>query len=208
MMSPPYGVWGLTPKQLEAVPGFGRDVERSRAQARKLMQEAGYGPGNRLKTSYLVRLHVPGALSGVSLVADQLRSIYIEGEIEQKEYTVYSGALMKGAYTLAFNMTGAAIDDPDAVFFEGYTCASTRNFTRYCNREIDAKIEMQSLTVDPGRRRQVVQELDLALQRDFVQPALYQNVYTACWHPYVRGIVRAANGNYTHHRMENIWLDK
>jgi len=79
MMSPPYGNWGLTPKQLDAVPGFGKDVERNRAQARKLMAEAGYGPNKKLKVSCYVRMAVPGHLMGVSLVADQLRSIYIEG---------------------------------------------------------------------------------------------------------------------------------
>ncbi|MEA2846320.1 MAG: peptide/nickel transport system substrate-binding protein, partial [Rhodospirillaceae bacterium] len=34
MMSPPYGNWGLTPAQLEAVPGFGKNVEANRAEAR------------------------------------------------------------------------------------------------------------------------------------------------------------------------------
>ncbi|RPI43752.1 MAG: ABC transporter substrate-binding protein, partial [Betaproteobacteria bacterium] len=28
MMSAPYGVWGLTPEQLESLPGFGKDVEK------------------------------------------------------------------------------------------------------------------------------------------------------------------------------------
>jgi len=208
MMSPPYGEWGLTPEQLALVPGFGKDVERNRAEARRLMQQAGYGPDKKLKTTYIVRMSGPDWLTGASVVADQLRSIYIDGEIEQKEYTVHTGAIMKGAYTLAFHQTGAAIDDPDIVFYEGYNCASTRNYTKYCDREVEAKIDEQSSTVDPVKRRRLVQALELRLQQDIARPALYQNMNTTCWYPYVKGYVRSSNGIYTHNRMEDVWLDK
>ncbi len=208
MMPAPYGVWGLTPEQLEKTPGFSRDVERNRAQARKLMAEAGYGPANKLKTTYYVRLANTPGLVGGSLIADQLRTIYIEGEVEPKEYTLFTGALIKGAYTLAFEMTGAALDDPDVAFYEGYTCASIRNYTKYCNREVEAKIDEQSATVDPLKRKQLVQALDLKLQQDVARPILYQQMHVACRQPYVKGYVKASNGNYTHHRMEDVWIDK
>ncbi len=208
VMSPPFGNWGLTPEQLEAVPGFGKDVERNRAQARKLMAEAGYGPNNKLKVNYIVRQGTSSFLVGASLVADQLRSIYIEGELEQKEYTVLTGMLIKGAYTLAFDRTGTAIDDPDNVFYEMFKCASVRNYSKYCNREVEAKIEEQSAAVDPVKRKNLVQALDLLLQQDVARAVLFQPISTACWHPYVKGYLRATNGNYTHYRLEDVWLDK
>ena len=205
MMAPPYGVWGLTPEQLATAPGFGKDVERNRAEARKLMAEAGYGPDKKLKTTYFVRMASPDWLMGISLIADQLRSIYIEGEIEQKEYTVYTGAVLKGAYMLTFSKSGASIDDPDVAFYESYKCGPY-NSMRYCNPEVDAKIDEQSATVDPVKRKALVQEIDLILQRDAVRPTLYQNVYATCWHPYVKGYIRSSNGIYTHNRMEDVWL--
>ena len=208
MMAAPYGVWGLTPEQLATVPGMGRDVKRNRAEARKIMQELGYGPDKKLKTTYIVRLSTPNYLMNLSLIADQLRSIYIEGEIEQKEYTVYTGAIIKGAYTMAFHSTGAAMDDPDVVFYEGYNCKSVRNYTHYCNREVEAKIDEQSATIDPVKRKRLVQAIDLMLLQDVARAALYQSVSRVCWHPQVKGLVVAANSIYTHHRMEDVWLDK
>ena len=208
IMSPPYGNWGLTPKQLEAVPGFGKDVERNRAQARKLMREAGYGPNNKLKTTYMVRMSSEIYMVGSALVADQLRSIYIEGEIEQKEYVVLTGAIIKGAYTMVFERPAASVDDPDVVLYEGYKCASIRNYTKYCDREVEAKIDAQSSTIDPVKRKKLVQEIELKLQQDVARVALYQGLSTACRHPYVKGHVRPTNGSYTHHRMEDVWIDK
>jgi peptide/nickel transport system substrate-binding protein len=208
LMAPPQGNWGLTPEQLARVPGFGNDVERNRAEARKLMAEAGYGPDKRLKTTYIVRMATPAYLMGASLVADQLRSIYIEGEIEQKEYTVHTGAIIKGAYTLSYHTTGAAIDDPDIVLYEGYNCASPRNYTKYCDRAVEAKIDEQSATVDPVKRKKLVQALDLKLQEDVARVALYQIATTTCWNPSVKGYLRPSNGIYTHHRMEDVWLNR
>ena len=208
MMSPPYGNWGLTPEQLAGVPGFGKDVERNRAEARKLMQELGYGPSNKLKTTYIVRMGSPAFLMDASIVADQLRSIYVEGDVEQKDYTVYTGAVIKGAYTMAFERSGTAIDDPDTVFYEGFKCESVRNYTKYCNRDVEAKIEEQSSTVDPLKRKKLVQALDLKLQQDVARAALYQTLSSGCWQPYVKGYLRAGNGIYTHYRMEDVWLDK
>ncbi len=48
MEPPPDGLWGLPPEMLKTLPGYGRDVEKSRAKARNLMQKAGYGPDKRL----------------------------------------------------------------------------------------------------------------------------------------------------------------
>jgi len=208
MMSPPYGVWGLTPAQLESVPGFGKDVEKNRAEARKLMEEAGYGPNNKLKVTYLVRNSAPNFITGATLTADQLRSIYIEGNVDPKDYTVYTGAIIKGAYSLAFETSGAAIDDPDVVLYEKFKCESIRNYNKYCNREVEAKIDEQSQTTDPAKRKQLVQALDLFLQQETAQVAVYHSTSSACWQPNVKGYLRSINGIYTHHRMEDVWLDK
>ena len=54
MPPPPDGAWGLTPEMLKDVPGYG-DVAKAREEARKLMQEAGYGPDKRLKLKVSTR---------------------------------------------------------------------------------------------------------------------------------------------------------
>ncbi|MFH1603026.1 MAG: hypothetical protein ABIH03_03870 [Pseudomonadota bacterium] len=117
-------------------------------------------------------------------------------------------SITKATYSLGFAGTAAAIDDPDVVFYEGYTCASMRNYTHYCNREVEAKIDEQSKTFDPRKRKQLVQELDLMLQQDVARPALYQSMNWACWYPHMKGYVKAANASQRHHRMEDVWLDK
>jgi peptide/nickel transport system substrate-binding protein len=208
IMSPPDGAWGLTPEQLESVPGFGKDVARNREEARKIMRELGYGPDKPLKTTFMVRATSETYRAGVLLAVDQLRTIFIDGTVDAKDYSVVTSAYKKGAYTMAFERQGSSIDDPDNALFEGYKCGAVRNYTHYCTPEIEAKIDEQSSTIDPVLRKKLVQALDLRLQQEGARVVLYQGLSSACWHSYVKGYVRPANGNYTHHRMEDVWLEK
>ena len=43
MQPPPDGLWGMPPAMLQTLPGYGPDVAKNRAEARKLMEKAGYG---------------------------------------------------------------------------------------------------------------------------------------------------------------------
>jgi hypothetical protein len=44
MQPPPQGVWGMPAETLRALPGNDPDVGKNRAEGRKLMEKAGYGP--------------------------------------------------------------------------------------------------------------------------------------------------------------------
>ena len=59
----------------------------------------------------------------------------------------------------------SAIDDPDVVLYENFKCESIRNYNKFCSRDVEAKIDEQSATVDPVKRKQLVQALDLQLQQ-------------------------------------------
>ena len=80
------------------------------------------------------------------------------------------GTIMQGAYTWTLHRTGAAVDDPDIVFYEEYNCASTRNDTKYCNRELGARIDEPYSTVDPVKRKKAVQAIELRLQQYIAWP--------------------------------------
>ena len=49
MLPPPEGVWGMPPDMLKTLPGYDPDVQKNRAEARKIMEKLGYGPDKRLK---------------------------------------------------------------------------------------------------------------------------------------------------------------
>jgi len=46
MQPPPQGVWGMPAEMLRTLPGYDPDIGKNRAEARKIMEKAGYGPQN------------------------------------------------------------------------------------------------------------------------------------------------------------------
>ena len=42
------------------------------------------------------------------------------------------------------NVTETAVDDPDVAFYENYVCGAQRNYTGYCNPEVDKLVDQQS----------------------------------------------------------------
>ena len=68
---------------------------------------------------------------------------------------------------------GSGLDDPDQNFYENYICNSNRNYTKYCNRELDKLIDRQSMEPNQEKRKQLVWQIDSKLQEDVVRPILY-----------------------------------
>jgi peptide/nickel transport system substrate-binding protein len=71
---------------------------------------------------------------------------------------------------LGANLSGSGVDDPDAYFFEHYACGSERNYTNYCNPELEKMYEQQSMERDQDKRKKLVWEVDRRLQEDAARP--------------------------------------
>ena len=136
MQSPPSGLWGLPPEILQTLPGYGPDVEKSRAEARKLMEKHGYGPDNRLKVKVATR-NIAQYRDPAVVLIDQLKHIYIDGELEVVETANWFPKIARKDFIMAANLSGSGVDDPDAYFYEHYACGSERNYTNYCNPDLE-----------------------------------------------------------------------
>jgi peptide/nickel transport system substrate-binding protein len=207
MEAAPEGVWGLTPEQLADVPGFGPDVDKNREEGRRIMRDLGYGPDKPLKIKMLSR-NLPVYREPAVLLMDQLRQVYVESELETVESALWYTRLLRKDFNVALNTGGSALDDPDVMLYEAYACGSERNYTSYCDKNMQARFDEQSATVDPVRRKQLVQQIDHDLQMQGVRPSIFHSRANTCWHPYVHGITLVANSQYNHWRMEDAWLDK
>jgi peptide/nickel transport system substrate-binding protein len=52
---PPAGLWALPAEELKTLPGYSPDVEKNRAEARKMMEKLGYSPDKRLPVKVSTR---------------------------------------------------------------------------------------------------------------------------------------------------------
>ena len=207
MLPPPNGIWGLPREMLVNVAGYGPDVKKNRDEARKLMQKAGYGPDKRLKIKVATR-NIPIYRDPAVILIDQLKEIYIDGELDVVETANWFSKVARGDYALGLNLTGNAVDDPDQSFYENYACGSERNYTKYCNKEIEKLFDVQSTELDREKRKKLVWEIDRKLQEDVARPIILHTRAGTCWQPYVKGVTVMVNSSYNGYRYEDVWLDK
>jgi peptide/nickel transport system substrate-binding protein len=206
MMPPPDGVWGLPPEILKTVIGYG-DVAKSQAEARALMQQAGYGPDKRLKVKVSTR-NIATFRDPAVILIDQLKQIFIDGELEVIDTSVYYNRVFKKDYVVALNLTGSAVDDPDVTFFEGYACGSLRNYNGYCNPKMTELFEAQSRELDQKKRLKMVWDIDRRLQEDVARPIIAHGLAAGCWQPQVKNLTIQTNSIYNGWRFEDVWLER
>jgi ABC-type transport system substrate-binding protein len=207
MLPAPEGQWAMPPEELARLPGYGADLAANQAEAQTIMAGLGYGPAKPLKVKVSVR-NIAIYRDPAVILIDQLKKIHIQGELEAIDTTVWYGKVQRRDYSVSLNLTGVAVDDPDVNLIENYTCKSERNYTQYCNPEVDALIFKQSQELDGGKRKQLVWEVERRLAEDVVRPIIFHNRAATCWHPHVKGVVLHQNSIYNNWRLEDVWLDK
>ena len=206
MLPLPEGQWGMPPEELAKMAGY-TDVDKNREEARKIMEKLGYSASNPLKIKMSTR-NIAIYRDPAVILIDQLKQIYVDAELEVVDTTIWHAKAARKDYTLAMNLTGMSVDDPDPVFYENYACKSERNYTQYCNPDVDRMIDEQSQEKDVEKRKRLVWKIEQKLNDELARPVIYHPRDSTCWHPHVKGFVQHKNSIYSNWRFENVWLEK
>ena len=94
------------------------------------------------------------------------------------------------------------------MFYENYACGSDRNYTGYCDKEVDALIDRQSGEPNAEKRRQLVWEIEGRLARDASRPIIFYTRVATCWRPRVKGLNLVVNSVFNSWRFEDVWFDR
>jgi peptide/nickel transport system substrate-binding protein len=201
----PHGVWGLLDKDLALLPGYGKP-EDGKAQARKLLAEAGITPQSPLRVEMITRA-IAIYVDMASFVINELKQVGIEATLKQIETAQWHATATRGEYQLGANLTGIGPDDPDANFYENYACGSPRNYSFYCSEEVMKLIDQQSQEIDARKRLTLVHAVQKKLEEDAARPMLNWRLdYFTVW-PHVKNLV-PHQSLYNVGRMQEVWRDK
>ena len=206
MQPPPGGTWGMPPEMLKTLPGYDPDVEKNRAEARRIMQKYGYGPNNRLKVKVTAR-NIHTYKLPATVLLGQLNEIYVDPELELIETAIYYPRMMRKDFTIGLSLQLSG-PDPDPIFDQYYSCGSNLNNDGFCDAEIDKLIDLQSREPNRERRQQIVWDIERRIAEDGGRPIIFYNKGGTCWRPHVHGIVPMVDSLYNGNRREDVWLDR
>jgi peptide/nickel transport system substrate-binding protein len=197
--------WALPPAELEKLPGFWRDAEKSRAEAKKLLAEAGYPNGFKvvLKNRNVKLPYQDFAV----FVIQEWRKIGIEAENRPLETAAFiMDGRDQGNFELIVSATVEYIDDPD-VFLRRYTTGDPGNLGRYSDPVLDDLFSRQIRALDPAERKKLLVELQKrVLEQAYYMPGLWWTRNVVHWAK-VKNYV-APPSHYTNQKLQDVWLSE
>jgi oligopeptide transport system substrate-binding protein len=128
------------------------------AQAKRLMQDAGYGPFNRLTLTYLT----PGSPDHKRLAAvfqAMARQIHVDLRIGTADYALVLRAMRQKDYQLGYTSWLADFGDASN-FLDLLRSDSAGNYAGYRNAKFDAAMAAAEREPDAGKRRQLLQSAE------------------------------------------------
>jgi peptide/nickel transport system substrate-binding protein len=195
--------WALPPAELEKLPGFGRDPERNRAEAKKLLAEAGYPNGFKvvLKNRNVKLPYQDFAV----FVIQEWRKIGVEAENRPLETAAFiADTRDNGNFELSVSATVEYLDDPD-VFLRRYTTGDPSNIGRYSDPILDDLYTRQTRAMDPAERKKLIWDLQKrVLEQAYYMPGLWWTRNVVHWSK-VKNYV-APPSHYTNQKLQDVWL--
>ena len=142
----------LAPDELEKLPGFWRDIEKARDEARRLLKEAGV---TNLKVLLLNR-DTPQPYTPASVfVIDQWRRIGIEVEHKQIDPRAYYDAISRGDFDAAIDFLSDFSDDPNLHYIRLLSDGqSPVSYAQHSDKGLDELFEKQKRAATPAERKQ------------------------------------------------------
>jgi len=201
----PGSEWALPPEDLEKQVGYSRDIEKSRAEARRLLKEAG---AENLKIKLFNRtVAEPYTPSGI-FVIDEWRKVGVATEHLQVETKTYFDSLVSGNFDVAIWPLTEPADDPTAqlYYFISHQ-ASTMSYARHADAKVDAFYEKQNRILDVAERKRLVNEFDRhAISQGYEVPILWWNRIIV-HHKKIKGWTMSPS-HFQGTALVDVWLDE
>jgi peptide/nickel transport system substrate-binding protein len=195
--------WAMSDAELQKLPGFGMDIEKNRAEAKRLLAEAGYPNGFKV---VLKNRNVKVPYQDFAVFAIQeWRKIGVEAAHRPLETAAwFADGRDIGNFELIVSGTFNYMDEPD-LFLERYTTGDSNNWGRFSDPRIDDLFARQTRALDSLERKRLVNEIEkIVLANAYYIPGLWWARSVVHWAK-VKNYVAPPN-HYSNQKLQDVWL--
>jgi peptide/nickel transport system substrate-binding protein len=192
------------PDELAKLAGYWKDINASRAEARRLLKEAGAeGLSFTFKNRGIPMPYEPLAV----WMIDQWRQIGLNVKQEVIEAAAYFASLRKGEHEVAMDFQCGYIVEPDLDLYKFVSVdKNPANYSRYKDSVLDDLYVKQSRAVDPEERKKYIREFE---KRLLDEEAHY--LMTLQWHRIVPHSSKVKGwqvtpSHYLNNTLDVVWL--
>lgn len=169
----PGGKWAATEAEVVQWPGFGKNIEANRAEARRLLKEAGV---ENLTFTLSNRNIAPFVTVGIYMI-DQWRQIGVKVQHKQHETAGWFAARSSGDFDIMVDSFVDVSTDPTTGLSKYLSAERGSQVATFAvDPTLDALFEQQSVELDPVKRRQLVREFETrAMTKAYAVPFLHMS---------------------------------
>jgi peptide/nickel transport system substrate-binding protein len=197
--------YATPPEELDKLAGYGHDINKARAEARRLLKEAGVPDGFSFtfKNRGIPQPYEP---IGIWLI-DQWRQIGLNVKQEILEASAYHPMLKRGDFETAMDFQCGFIVEPD-LDLGRFLSNSDANYGRHKDTVIDDLYVRQARATDPEERRKVLRQLEKRLLDDEAHV-----MYTLQWHRIIPHSSKVKGwtitpSHYLNNQLDTVWLSE
>jgi peptide/nickel transport system substrate-binding protein len=204
VMRPGYSM-ALPEAELVKLPGFSKNIAKSREDAKKLLAAAGQ---SSLKFKLLNR-NVPEPYTPAAVYSiDQWRRVGVAAEHEQLETKLYQDRVAAGDFDVAVEFQADFMDDPTAQFSKFLTKKSSPSgYSGHTDAKIDDMYVQQRRMANVAERTKIVREMErYSLEKAYSVPLLWwQRIIVN--HKKIKGW-NMTPSHYLDQDLVQVWLDQ
>jgi peptide/nickel transport system substrate-binding protein len=200
----PGSAFAASEAELTALPGFARDAEASRAEAKRLLREA----GQESLAFVLSNRNIPPYTQAGVYMVDQWRRIGLTVEHRPLETSPWTAALGSGNYDAIVDFTADLIDEPSFGLLK-YLSAdrSPINSGKDIDRQLDGLYDRLTRSTDRADRLGLTRAFEKRqVDEAYAVPFLWTQRIVATWRE-VRGWTMGPS-NYLGQDLAEVWLDR
>jgi peptide/nickel transport system substrate-binding protein len=202
----PFHEYSTPRAELEKRIGYQQDIKPAIQEARKLMQEAGYGQGLR-GLDFVVRDIATFKLWAVAIQAMLKEHINVETNLRTVQTSVWFDEAAAGNFDLAISAIVSTLMDPSDYFSAWYGKNGPQNYSGWTNEQFHSLAGQIERELDSNKRKTLVRQAEAILEQDPpLIPVAYEQIYDA-WYNKVRGQNPSTYfGIYDVVRWDQVWL--
>jgi peptide/nickel transport system substrate-binding protein len=196
---------GTPEAELVKLPGFFRDIGSARAEARRLLAEAGV---SGLRVNLLVRGIPMPHFVGADLLAESWREIGVETVQQRLDIREWQKIVDRGDYDILLDFAGDFYDDP-TIQLTKYVSQdlSPVNYSGSKDRFLDALFIGQAMTTDQGQRAKIIRAFERhAFTEAYTVPLLWWDRIVATSSK-VKGWTITPS-HFVGQDLTDVWLDQ
>jgi peptide/nickel transport system substrate-binding protein len=195
------------PEELNKLAGYWTDAAKSRAEAKRLLKEAGVAEG--FSFTFKNRgIPMPYEPLGVWMI-DQWRQIGLNVKQEVIEAAAYFGVIRKGDFEAAMDFQCGYIVEPDLDMYKFLSSdRNPANYGRYKDPVLDKLYDQQSSETNPEKRKQIIRQFE---KRLLDEEAHY--LMTLQWHRIIPHSAKLKGwtvtpSHYLNNTLDTVWLEQ